>query len=78
MSKTPTNSLFSLFSGVGYVQNYLYKGYRIKRDSYMQAYEVIKDASINGNGITEIVYRWFPKKEDAETWIRAQQQVAHS
>jgi len=44
----------------------------------MQAYEVIKDASINGNGITEIVYRWFPKKEDAETWIRAQQQVAHS
>ncbi len=73
MSKTQTNSLFS---GVGYIQNYLYKGYRIKRDNFMQAYEVIENASING--VTEVVYRWFPKKEDAETWIRAQQQVAHS
>tara|TARA_R100000808_G_scaffold492_2_gene2473 strand:- start:169 stop:330 length:162 start_codon:yes stop_codon:yes gene_type:complete len=51
-------------------------GFTIKRDSFMQAYEVIQ--KISDHGATQVVWRWFPKKEDAETFIRAQQRVARS
>ena len=73
IQKTQTNSLFS---EAGYVQNYEYMDYQIKRDNFMGAYEVIQ--KISDRGATQVVWRWFPKKEDAETFIRAQQRVARS
>jgi len=50
--------------------------YQIKRDNFMRAYEVIQ--KISNRGATQVVWRWFPKKEDAEQFIRAQQRVARS
>lgn len=73
MSKIQTNSLFS---SVGYIQNYEFMGMRVKYDSFMQCYEVIQNVS--NRGATEVVWRWFPTKDDAETFIRAQQRVARS
>ena len=66
----------SLFSETGFIQNYDFMGYQIRRDNFMQAYEVIQ--KISDRGATQVVWRWFPKKEDAETFIRAQQRVARS
>ena len=66
----------SLFSETGFIQNYDFMGYQIRRDNFMQAYEVIQ--KISDHGATQVVWRWFPKKEDAETFIRAQQRVARS
>ena len=51
-------------------------GYQIRRDNFMQAYEVIQ--KITDRGATQVDWRWFPKNEDAETFIRAQQRVARS
>lgn len=70
----PKTQTSSLFSTVSYVQNYPYHGYQIKRDSYMAMYEVIE--TISHHGATEVVWRWFPTKDDAEEFIRAQQRVA--
>jgi len=40
----------------------------------MAMYEVIE--AISHHGATEVVWRWFPTKDDAEEFIRAQQRVA--
>jgi hypothetical protein len=40
----------------------------------MAMYEVIE--TISHHGATETVWRWFPTKDDAEQFIRAQQRVA--
>lgn len=61
----------------GWVMHYDYRGFSIERDSFVGAWEV-KRRFILG-GASEVSYRWFPSREDAEIWIRkygAQQRVA--